>query len=145
MAEVAGLPKHKTKVKEKNKETFIGVLISERNKICTQLENTHNLRDKDRGVKLKQLHCINNDIQPLITKEEEEREQKVINEVNLNTKAFFNYANNNRNSKIKIGPLKQGNTFESGPQKMANVLSMQFLSVFSTPKTDLTNLELKSI
>ena len=29
----------------------------------TQLENTHNLRGKDRCVKLKQLNCINNDIQ----------------------------------------------------------------------------------
>ena len=128
-AEVVGLPKHKSNAKEKNKETTTCVLISERNKICTQLENIHNLEGKDRGLTLEQLNCIN-DIQLLITKEEEEREQEVIKEINLNTKAFFDYANNKRKSTIKIGPLEQCNTFESGPQKMANVLSMQFLSVF---------------
>ena len=69
----------------------------------------------------------------------------MINEINPNTKAFFDYANKNRKSKSKIGPLKQGNTFESGPQKMADILSMQYRSVFSKPKTDLTNLKFKSI
>ena len=138
-AKIVGVPKHKTKAQEKNKETTIGVLLSERNKICTQLENTHNLRGKDRYLELKQLNGINNDLQLLITNE------KVINEINLNTKTFFNYANKNRKSKSKIGPLKQGNTFESGPQKMADILSMQYRSVFSKPKTDLTNLKFKSI
>ena len=145
MAKIVGVPKHKTKTQEKNKETTIGVLISERNKICTQLENTHNVRGKDRDVKLKQLNGINNDIQLLITNEEEEREKKVINKINLNTKAFLSYANKNRNSKSKIGPIKQGSTFESGPQKMADILSMRYSSVFSKPKTDLTNLKFKSI
>ena len=65
VAEVAGVPKHKTKDQDKNKETAIGVLISERNKICSQLENGENLRGKDREAKLKQLNGIHKDIQSL--------------------------------------------------------------------------------
>ena len=35
-------------------------------------------------------------MQPLTAKEKEEREKKVIDEINLNTKAFFKYADRNR-------------------------------------------------
>ena len=70
------------------------------------MQSAREHRGKNRDVKLRQLNGINNDIQLLITNEEEKREKKVINEINLNTKAFFNYANKNRKSKSKIGPLK---------------------------------------
>ena len=49
-----------------------------------------------------------------------------MNEINLNTKAFFKYANRNRKSEIKIGPLKSGNAFESELQKMTDILSKQY-------------------
>ena len=75
-AEAARVPKHKTKAQDKNKETSTGVLISERNKIRSQLENTDNLRGKNREAKLRQLNSINSDIQSLITKEEEKEKRK---------------------------------------------------------------------
>ena len=40
------------KWQQKNKKTTTGVLISEQNKICTQLENTHNLRGRDVNFEL---------------------------------------------------------------------------------------------
>ena len=44
---------------------------------------------------------------------------------------------------MKIGPLKSGATYESGPKKMAEILSTQYQSVFSTPRTDISNINMR--
>jgi hypothetical protein len=44
---------------------------------------------------------------------------------------------------MSIGPLKSGTTFVSGPKKMADILSQQYESVFSVPKSDLSSLNIR--
>ena len=62
----------------------------------------------------------------------------IAGEIKLNPKKFYKYANSFRKTKTKIGPLKtiKDNKpfFESGPAKMAEMLSAQYESVFTKPK-----------
>ena len=55
-----------------------------------------------------------------------------------NPKAFYSFAKSRQKTKTKIGPLKTQHGgkphFESDPQKMAELLSNQYKSVFTTPK-----------
>ena len=56
-----------------------------------------------------------------------EEEEQVINKIKINTKVFFSYASKFRKYKCKIGPLKSGHTFESGPKKMAKYDQFQVM------------------
>ena len=70
--------------------------------------------------------------------EAEEKEKTIAKEIKTNPKRFYQYANSFRKSKTKIGPLKtlagDKKSFESGPKKMAEILSAQYKSVFTAPK-----------
>ena len=66
-----------------------------------------------------------------------EKEIRVAEEIKTNPKRFYQYANTFRKTKAKIGPLKNpsdANSYVSGPQKMAEILSLQYKTVFTTPR-----------
>ena len=66
-------------------------------------------------------------------KEKGRIEEKVIENLEGDLKAFHNYANSFLKSKVRVGPLKSGGNYHSGEQEMANILSRQYESVFSEP------------
>ena len=63
----------------------------------------------------------------------------------MNSKAFFSYANRKKTIRSKIGPLNSSSGgLEDGPKKMAEILSLQYKSVFSEPIQDKELDDLKS-
>ena len=60
-------------------------------------------------------------------------ENKAINAIKRNSKYFFSYAKTFSKVKNKIGPLLRKNILISDPKQMAEILSEQYSSVFSTP------------
>ena len=123
-------------------ENQVIALNCERSKLERQNANA-SITITDKATKLTRIESINSEIQQILTNNQEEQERRIINDIKNNPKAFYKYANSTKESKIMIGPLKSGHTFESGHRQMANILSDQYLSVFSIPRTDLSSLELK--
>ena len=72
-------------------------------------------------------------MEEIYDKERERKEKKVCDNIKVDSKAFFTYANSFRKSKTRIGPLKSGGSYWSGEKEMANILSRQYESVFTTP------------
>ena len=96
----------------------------------------------DKGTKLTCIETIKSQIQQILSNNQEDQEQRIINHIKRNPEAFYKYANSTKESKIKIDPLKYGHTYESRPKQMAKILGDQYLSVFSIPRADLTSLKL---
>ena len=84
--------------------------------------------------KIKDIHI---DILNLMDEDEKRKEVKLIKELTSNPKAFYKYANEKKKTKTKIGPLKSGNSYESDPKRMAEILSKQYENVFSIPMDDI--------
>ena len=117
-------------------------LVREKNKLEAQI--THGrITNTDEAAKSTRITEINQEIQQCIDTKKQQDETKVINEIKNNPKAFFKYANSNKESRMKIGPLKSGVTFESGPKKMADILSNQYQGVFSTPCVNTSAIQMK--
>ena len=64
-------------------------------------------------------------------------EREIIDQIKVNPKAFYAYANSFQKTKQRIGPLEEQNTKEltSDPTKMANILQNQYVKAFSNPNT----------
>ena len=104
------------------------------------------MQTKLRSQNLTEITTIETSIQNICTqlsllygRENKETEDYHAQRIRTNPKAFYTYANKFRKIKSKIGPLahtdEQGETtFESGPKKMADILSSQYQSVFTTPR-----------
>ena len=90
--------------------------------------------NKDYTNIAKWIEDINTKIQGDNEAERERLEMKAIEEIKLNPKAFFKYANKTKKNKSKIGPIRSGNNFYSDPLEMAKILSNQYASVFSKPR-----------
>ena len=84
------------------------------------------------------LNTVNADIQRVKELLNAEREKKQIQNLKSDPGAFYKYAKQNRESSTQIGPLKftinGKQTYESGPLKMAEILSKQYESVFTAPQ-----------
>ena len=106
------------------------------------LENillTPDLRHADRASFTTEINTIGTKIQKLIIDKQQEEENRVIEQIKVNSKQFFSFANDKRISRNKIGPLNHPDgSEESSPPAMANILSDQFISVFTTPAVDLS-------
>ena len=85
------------------------------------------------------MRVIQQQIYELNQAEAVDEETKVAERIKSNPKAFYAHANKFRKTKAKIGPLKTDVNgtpeYTAGPQKMAEILSSQYESVFSTPST----------
>ena len=80
------------------------------------------------------MESLNHKIQKNHEEERERREKKAIEDIKINSRAFFKFANKTRRAQVQVGPLKKGSKYYSGPKEMADILSQQYTSVFSIPK-----------
>ncbi len=74
---------------------------------------------------------INSKIQVHHEAERERKEAAAVSKIQVDPKAFFKFANQNKKTKSKIGPIRSGNKYYSGQEEMAQILSDQYKSVFS--------------
>ena len=68
-------------------------------------------------------------------------EEVAVNAIKRNSKFFYSYAKKFSKVKNKIGPLLDNNVLVTDPKKMADILSKQYSSVFSTPRHDPPNIQ----
>ena len=67
----------------------------------------------------------------------ERKEQLAIKAIKTNPRYFYTYAKQFSITRSKIGPLlNENNEFTSSSSEMAEILSKQYSSVFSSPSTD---------
>ena len=67
----------------------------------------------------------------------EEEERNAIDELKSNPRFFYSYAKKKQSTPTGIGPLKRADgSFTDNPEEMADLLRIQYESVFSKPKTD---------
>ena len=91
-----------------------------------------------------ELEELNTKIQLNHEEERERIEKKAIENIKINSKAFFKFANKTRRAQSKVGPLKSRPDYYSGPKEMARILSDQYKSVFSNPKDDYDQVTLRN-
>ena len=123
------------KVNKSKHDQKVERLREKSTKINKQLDEQY-LRTRDKVIKLQEIEMLNNKIQTLINDKEERKEEEVISKINSNPRVFYQYAAKNKKVRGRIGPLKTVESYESEPKKMANILSEQYRSVFSTPKDE---------
>ena len=76
---------------------------------------------------------VESGIKSSLDQECKRKEERVVEQIRSNTKAFYSYANSKRKSYPKTGPLVyQGEEF-SDDLAMANIMNKQFSSVFTEP------------
>ena len=109
--------------------------LLERKKVleCKLVKNDTTERDKARM--LAEIDDTNTKILKLHTNEQVRQEKQVIEDIQLNPRSFYKYANKNKNTKTKIGPLKANDSevHIKDPKQIAEILVNQYKSVFQTP------------
>ena len=100
--------------------------MNEKRKLVQQLKE-ETLRNADQVAMKARIRILNRDIHNIFVEQRDRKERKVIADIKI-------VANRNRQSKVGIGPLRSGDTFESDPKRMADLLSRQYSSVFSPLK-----------
>ena len=109
---------------------------------CSKMMNHPHCTNKEYKCYEKEIEQINTKIQETHEGERQRLERKAIDAIQVDAKAFFKFANKTRKAQTKVGPLKQGSDYYSGPQQMANILSAQYKSVFSKPRLSYNNIRL---
>ena len=86
---------------------------------------------------LKQLTSIEKELQKSHSDRRLDEEAKAIERIKTNPKFFFTFAKRYSKVKVRIGPLiNNEKKLTTASQEMAEILSEQYSSVFSTPKGD---------
>ena len=140
-AMAANVPRFKSKSKNGLDENMEKLIKEKDIKLSQLLSST--LRTSDKEQIEHRINKINTDINNLTITIQDEKEKRAVSDIKSNPKAFFKYANSSRSTNSNIGPLKSGTTFQNGPKQMADILSQQYESAFSEPKTDFSDLNLK--
>ena len=117
-------------------------LVDMRSKYERKINHPHCTNNEYKAYE-KQIEEINSKIQDSHHKERERVERKAIDNIKVDAKAFFKFANKTRKTQSKVGPLKSGPDYYSGPLEMAKILSDQYKSVFSKPKDSYENVVLR--
>ena len=127
--------------RNKKAQEKIQQLGAERQKLHKQNDHPSvtNETQKKNNNRIKE---INEELSKTLKDEREAEEIRVIKTFRVNSRDFYKYANKFRKTKDRVGPLKKGNNYESGPKQMAEILSEQYDSVFSTPKDNINDLEM---
>ena len=129
----AKVTKYKDKTDWELPRKFHQNLINRRNR-CQQKMNHPHCTNKE-YISLEQESVqINTRIQEMHDAERERVENIAIANIDRDAKAFYRFANSSRKAQSKVGPLKSGTSYYSGPKEMARILSEQYKSVFSKPK-----------
>ena len=99
--------------------------------------NHPNIRHSDKIRISNDLGALNSRLISQKQGKQKSTEKKLAESINTDPKSFWKYASSKRKEQLKIGPLKipGSNAFESDPLKMAEILSNQFKSVFTTPSS----------
>ena len=110
-----------------------------RTKIKKQMKQ--NKIAKRRRTKLKhELIEIEMTLQSDYCSQRKKQEEQAVSAIKTNSKHFFSYAKKFSTTRQGIGPLTGPNSEPvSCPQKMAEMLSNQYASVWTTPSDTLTN------
>ena len=140
---ISNVPAYKSQRKNHN-DNELKKIIEKRDKV-DKILNKNSLRKIDREMKSLELVNLNKEIEKNLQKQENEREKQVIARVKENPKEFYKFAYRNKTVKTKIGPLKIGNAYETDPRRMANIFADQYKSVFSKPREDISQINLKSV
>ena len=108
-------------------------LMRRRRRINAMLQR---LKSASRSQKLKdELVLIEKTLQKMYKQESEYSEQCAISNITKNSKFFFQYAKRFAKVKSDIGPLmNEKEEYVSDPKGMADMLSQQYASVFTTPR-----------
>ena len=136
--ELAKVPKYHAKDQDNNNPSQ--KLIKRKVKLETNSKHP-NVTLKDQESMRKEIAEINSKMQENYDDERERKEREAVEKISLNPKEFFKYANKTKKAKSKIGPLKEGKKYYSGPKEMARILSEQYRSVFSKPKNNYDNIQ----
>ena len=110
-------------------------LMRRRTRCNTQLRNPRSLVHKQNLIN--ELREIEKSLQKSYRSQRDFNEKKAVDAIKTNSKYFYSYSQKFSKVKSKIGPLMDTstNTLVSGPQKMAEILSEQYKSVFSEPRS----------
>ena len=111
-------------------------LFKKRIQTMRKLKSKH--QSETYNVWKQNLNEINSEIIRIQEANNYEKERKQINNLKTDPAAFYKYAKESKDIRSTIGPLidtANGNTnYESGPKKMADILSNQYESVFTKPQ-----------
>ena len=112
------------------------ILMRRRTKVNTQLQYA---RNEDRKIKLEdEAREIEKKLQASYKEEDSNSEAKTVSAIRKNPKYFFAYAKKFSTLSTFIGPLlNSADLLISSASEMAEILSRQYTSVFSTPKSPL--------
>ena len=115
-------------------------LMRKRRRITAQLKKTSS---EARQKKLKEEFIqIERELIKSHQQSQERSESKAVESIKRNSKYFFSYAKKFASSKIGIGPFIDGNNeLVTSSEKMADMLSTQYNSVYSIPKEPLPKAE----
>ena len=109
-----------------------------------QSQNAHpSVTNTTKEVNNEKISELNSNIAKRLRRDKEAEEARVVKSFQQNSSHFYRYANKFKKSRDGVGPLKSGTTYESGPRKMAEILSQQYLGAFSTPLQDLSHINLR--
>ena len=111
-------------------------LMAERTKLNSLLSTKGNVMTKvDKQEKISRLGEINEEIFNIQEAEADKEERKAVEDIKVDQKKFYKYANGKKKHRDAIGPLKWRNTYTSDSEKMAEILSQQYQSMYSTPRS----------
>ena len=123
------------RVGKKKKSVFFKerrAMWRKRRRLITKLQRSQSETSKDfLSTKIEKIQC---DISVSHEKEREDDENKAIENIVVNPKYFFSYAQKKGKLQTKVGPLYKDNEVISDKTEMAECLQDQFCSVFSSPK-----------
>ena len=107
-------------------------LMRHRTRCNKQLKNPRSIIHKQNLIN--ELREIEKTLQKSYRNQRDLNEKKAVDAIKTNAKYFYSYSKKFSKVKSNIGPLMDNsNNLESGPQKMAEILSEQYKSVFSEP------------
>ena len=138
-AKQAGVPEFSNKNHGNNGPGIreLRILFKKRMKLMKKLRNKFQYISENQWQQ--ELNTINEDILRLQHKTKLDKEKEQIQNLKTNPAAFYKYAKESQKNSAQIGPLKDTRngklTYESDPLKMAEILSNQYESVFTIPKT----------
>ena len=99
-------------------------------KECRSAENEREYKNLEKLVKRK------------IRNSKNSTERRVAKEAKENPKAFFSYVNRSKESRVKIGPLKDSSgNIVTDPLEQAGILNAHYATVFTRSVTDLPAVE----
>ena len=136
-AKQIGVPEYKNKTAGNKGKDYrdLKTLFKKRISLIGKMRSKTQYRTENEWQQ--KLNSINADILRLQEKTKLDREKQQIQNLKTNPAAFYKYAKESQKNSTQIGPLKEtinGKlTYESDQQKMAEILSKQYESVFTTP------------